>query len=184
LWLVALVVVGLVFAAGTLGAPGSRGISVLLAAFLGALATLVFTEWRQARQRVSARMGYARLLVAEIEANEPAVKTLDKHRQRYLFDDLRKYGGYTPPSIEVWPEISVKLAPLIEADEFALINDYYRQLRVLVDLKEGRALRAAKSQSVSRFLDEVMNPLQHEARRLLSKHANPPQRVRWLGVWW
>jgi hypothetical protein len=182
LWIVVLVVVGLLFAAVTIRAPGVRGMSALLAAFLGAFAALVFTEWRQARQRVTARMGYARLLDAEIEANEPVVNQLNKHRGRF-FIDLHKYGGYIPPSIEVWPEISVKLAPLIEADEFASINDYYRQLRFLVDLEAGRALGAAKGQPVSNFLDEV-NPLTQEARRLLSKHANPPQRVRWFGFWW
>jgi hypothetical protein len=181
LWLIVLVVVGLVFGAVTIGAPGVRGMSVLLAAFLGAFATLVFTEWRQARQRVTARIGYARLLDAEVEANEAVIDALGKHRGRFLMT-LRKVG-YTPPTIEVWPEIGASFAPLIEAEEFASINDYYRQLRILVDLKEGRALGAAKGQPVSVFLSRL-NPLTQEARRLLSKHANPPQRVRWLGFWW
>ena len=181
LWLIVLVVVGLVFAAVTIGAPGVRGMSVLLAAVLGAFATLVFTEWRQARQRVTARMGYARLLDAEIEANEPVVNELNKHRLRFLMD-LHKYGGYIPPSIEVWPEISVKLAPLIEAEEFASINEYYRHLRVLVDLKEGRAIAAARGQSVDAFLSRL-KPLTKEARRLLSEYTEPSQRVRWLGFW-
>jgi hypothetical protein len=181
LWLIVLVVVGLVFAAVTIGAPGVRGMSVLLAAVLGAFATLVFTEWRQARQRVTACMGYARLLDAEIEANEPVVNELNKHRVRFLMD-LHKYGGYIPPSIEVWPEISVKLAPLIEAEEFASINEYYRQLRVLVDLKEGRAIGAARGQSVDAFLSRL-KPLTKEARRLLSEYTEPSQGVRWLGFW-
>ena len=179
LWLIVLVVVGLVFAAVTIGAPGVRGMSVLLVAFLGAFATLVFTEWRQARQRVIARIGYARLLHAEVEANEMVMDALGKHRFLMTLPEV----GYTPPTIEVWPEIGASFAPLIEADEFASINDYYRQLRILVDLEEGRALGAAKGQPVSVFLSRL-NPLTQEARRLLSKHANPPQRVRWLGFWW
>src|SRR5215216_4937863 len=166
LWLIVLVVVGLVFAAVAIGAPGVRGMSVLLAAFLGAFATLVFTEWRQARQRVIARIGYARLLDAEVEANEMVMDALGKHR-----------------FLMTLPEVGASFAPLIGADEFASINDYYRQLRILVDLEEGRALGAAKGQPVSVFLSRL-NPLTQEARRLLSKHANPPQRVRWLGFWW
>jgi hypothetical protein len=179
LWLIALVLVGVVLAVGTIGNP-NRAMSVVLGVIVGAFATFVFTEWRHARQRVNALIGYARLLDAEIEANEPVVEALNKYRGRFLRDLLKV--EYTPPTIEVWPEIRVKLAPLIEAEEFASINEYYRQLRVLVDLREGRPLAAAKGRPVD-DLRSTLRSLTQEARRLLSKYANPPQRVRRLGFW-
>jgi hypothetical protein len=141
LWLVALVLVGVALSVVTIGNP-DRATSVVLGVIVGAFVTFVFTDWRHARQRVNALIGYARLLDAEIEANEPVVEALNKYRGRFSWDLLKV--EYTPPTIEAWPEIRVKLAPLIEAEEFASINEYYRQVRVLVDLKEGRPLATAK----------------------------------------
>jgi hypothetical protein len=163
-------------------APEASGIGLddllggLVGAVLVALITVVYTEVREARQRVRARVGYARLLDAEIEANERVANELGKHRDIFLMS-LPKVQ-YTPPTIEAWPKISVKLAPLIEANEFASINEYYRQLRVLVDLKENRALAAERGQPVDKFLSGLRGHTK-EARRLLSKYANPPRRSWW-----
>jgi hypothetical protein len=119
LWLVALVLVGVVLAVVTIGNP-DRATSVVLGVIVGAFVTFVFTDWRHARQRVNAIIGYARLLDAEIEANEP--------------------------------------------------------------VKESRPLATAKGRPVDDLRSTLSN-LTQEARRLLSKYANPPQRVRHLGFW-
>ncbi len=152
----------------------------LVGALVGAFVTLVLTEWRQARQRVRALMGYTRLLVAEIEANDRVVNELGRHSGTYVMT-LPK-AKYTPPTIEVWPEISVELAPLIKADEFTLINAYYRDLRVLVNVPKGRALAAERGEPVDDILYRLGRD-SREVRSLLSKYTDPPPRARWLGIW-
>lgn len=117
---------------------------------------------------------------AEIEVNEGVVNELDQHPGIYVM--TLPQVKYTPPTIEVWPEINVELAPLIKADEFTLINEYYRDLRVLVTVPAGRALAAERSEPV----DDILYRLRRHSREIrsfLSNYADPPQRVRWLGIW-
>jgi hypothetical protein len=133
-----------------------------------AIITILYTELQDARQQARARMGYARLLDAEIEAHEPVVGELRTYQDRFLMS--LSETSYVPPTIKVWPEISAKLAALIEAEDFALLNKYYRELQVLVDLKEKRALAAERGEPIGEYLSR-MEGLTQEARRLLSKYA-------------
>jgi hypothetical protein len=137
---------------------------------------VVYTEIKEARQRVRSRIGYARLSDAEIEANARVANELAKDHDRFLMD-LPKYPSL---AIEAWPELRVRLASLIKLEDFASINDYYRQLRVLVDLKEGRSLEADRGKPVHKFLRGLRDHA-HETRQRLSKYASPPGHAWWLG---
>ena len=115
-------------------------------------------------------MGYARLLNAEIASNEPVVNELRTYGNRHLMSLTE--GSYTLPTIEQWPAISVKLAPLIKPEEFALLAAYYRQLQVLVGLREKQVLAAEGGKPISDYLSE-METCTQKARSLLSKYATP-----------
>jgi hypothetical protein len=167
-------------------APRTSGIGLdnllsgLAGAALVALITMVYTENREARQRIRARMGYVRLLSHELEANKPIVDEIArKYRERLVYS-LHKYD-YPLPKIEVWPEVRVNLAPLLDIAEFAALDDYYRQLQVLLDKKEGRRVPVfEEGKSV-----ESLMLAQHadEAWRIVYKYADPPLRDRFLGFW-
>lgn len=119
-----------------------------------------------------------RLLSHELEANQPVVNEIvRRHRARFVID-LDKYD-YPLPYIEIWPEIRGNLAPLININEFASLDDYYRQLQVLWDKKEGKRVPGAVG---GKSVDELRLEQHAEAsRRIIDKYADPSRRVKWLG---
>jgi hypothetical protein len=105
-------------------------------AILVALFTVGYTEVKESRQRVRARMGYARLLEAEIEANGRVAEIIS-HSPDVSWKDLA--AGYwlsRPPSVEAWKEARAPLAALIRSEDFERLDAYYRLIGVFIDLKE------------------------------------------------
>jgi hypothetical protein len=107
----------------------------LSGALLVFIFTVIYTEIREARQRVRARMGYARLLDDEIEANGRALKRIEEQAD-LSWGDLSSMWLERPPTDEAWKEVREPLVPLINPEDFRKLGEHYRLLAILLDLKE------------------------------------------------
>jgi len=132
-------------------------------AALVALFTVGYTEVREARQRGRARRGYARVLDGEIEANGRALEGIFD-RPDISWIDLPRSWLERPPSDEAWKEIRVPLATLIKGEDFDTLDEHYRLLGVLLDLKEHP--EEAEGQDISVW--GVSSDLKDEVPRLRS----------------
>jgi hypothetical protein len=164
-------------------------------AALVALITVGYTEIREARQRVRAAMGYARLLDAEIEANGRALEVLQDH-SNMPWEEYLQLALARPPSIEIWTQVRAQLAPLIKPEHLAVLDDYYRRIELLLAAKERPLLDAKEvreqlgwevnlAEEGNPALDSIAHALERDtpwARGALSEYANPPRRARWLGL--
>jgi hypothetical protein len=163
-------------------AEGVRGVIVgpdflwggAAGAVLVALFTIGYTEVREARQRVRARMGYARFLGAEIQANG---ETLEPFNDEDWASEVGQGNALDRISVDAWREARVPLASLIKAEDFDSLVEYYRRLEELMELKGEKVLGAGVAyRRTSAVMDKT--PI---VRGLLSRYANPPARVRRLG---
>jgi hypothetical protein len=149
-------------------------------AVLVALFTVGYTEVRERRQQARERMGYARILDAEIEANGRALERV--HEDTVVsWEDLTRTWLDRPPTDEVWREIRAPLAPLIRAEDFDTLDEHYRLLGVLLDMKEHPPVT---QEPMDVTVYGVSSDLKDEVPRLrdmLSGYANPPGRMKWLG---
>ena len=152
-------------------------LSGVLGAFIVFVLTVLWTEIREARQRTRARIGYARLLDAELEANGRALSNLRENNDM-TWEDLTRALLDRPPSDEAWKEVREPLAPLIKGEDFKALDAYYRLLRVLLELKEYSQNRTDWG------VWGVSSDLEDDTPRLrgkLSRYADPPSRAKWLG---
>lgn len=142
-------------------------------AALVALFTIGYTEVREARQRLRARMGYARILDAEIEANGRALEQV--HEDTVMsWEDFTSTWLERPPTDEVWREIRAPLAPLIRAEDFDILDEHYRLLGVLLDMKEHPSVsREPKDWGVYGVSSDLKDEVPR-LRNMLSRYANPP----------
>ena len=116
---------------------GVRGMSAILGALFGALAALAFTEWREARQRVSERAALARLLIEEVERNSPErddPTVVVSHQQgtedgQEVTQELVFTYTHNPPVLDAWREARARLAQLLDPQDFKALADYYRVLQ-------------------------------------------------------
>lgn len=139
--------------------------------------TVIYTEIREARQRVRARMGYARLLDDEIEANGRALERVEK-RSDLLLEDWTKMWLERPPTDEAWKEVREPLAPLLKPEDFRMLGEHYRLLRVLTDLTEHP--RESKDLTVWGVSGDLSDEVP-QLRSMLARYENPSRRERWLG---
>ena len=178
----------------------SVGLDNLLSGAAGAvfvaLITVGYTEIREARQRVRASMGYARLLDAEIEANSRALEVLQEH-SNMPWEEYLQLALVRPPSIEIWTQVRAQLAPLIKPEHLAVLDDYYRRIGFLLDAKDRPLLDAKDvrerlgyqgmdlTEEGNFALDSIAYNLDRDtpwARGALSVYVNPPWHRRWLGL--
>jgi hypothetical protein len=157
------------------------GLLALSGALLVFIFTVIYTEIREARQRVRARIGYARLLDDEMDANLRALERIQSERDHSLsWEDLAHVWLERPPTDEAWKEVREPLAPLIKPDDFRTLAEHYRLLRVLLDLKENPREEEEEGLTVwgvsSDLYDEAM-----QLRSMLTRYGTPGKRERWLG---
>ena len=165
-------------------AEGVRGVSGSLdvlwsgaaGAVLVALFTIGYTEVREARQRARVRMGYARLLDAEIEANGRALERIHE-RTDVSWEDLATDWLESPPTDEAWKEIRASLAPLIKAEDFNTLDEHYRLLGVLLDMKNHpQDTKGSIDWGVYGISSDLKDELPR-LRSMLARYANPPRRA-------
>jgi hypothetical protein len=156
-------------------------LSGAVGAFIVFVLTVLWTEIREGRQRVRARMGYARLLDTEIEANDRALEELYGRTSTTAmsWEDFTR-SWLSPPSAEAWKEVRESLAPLIKAEDFGRLNEYYRLLGVLIEMMREEI--AGYTDSAARDISYDLKDETAELRDMLCGYANPPRRVRWLGL--
>jgi hypothetical protein len=150
-------------------------------AVLVALFTVGYTEIREARQRVRTRMGYTRLLDTEIEANGRVLERFDKEGDMSWEDVAWKWLD-APPTDEAWKEVREPIVALIKAEDFDALNEYYRLLGVLLDLKEHP--KADPEWHQREHVPGVASDLVAETpelRAMLSRYATPSSREKLLG---
>ena len=154
-------------------------------AVLVALFTVGYTEIREARQRVRARIGYARLLDAEIESNGRVTEVI-AFSPEVSWKDLNPAADFwlsRSPSVEAWKEVREPLAVLIKSEDFQRLDAYYRRIGVFIALKENPPPTGTGEPpplSAYEFSDEL-EAEKPDLRRMLSRYANPPRHTRWLG---
>lgn len=119
--------------------------------------TVLWAAVRDGRQRVRARIGYARLLEAELESNQgvlnrlqfpPTLEDLAKGEDPlagpafrgapwWLWSDFLDSPFYTWPThpsrltLDAWREVREPLVPLINAEDFKTLDLYYRLIAEL-----------------------------------------------------
>jgi len=150
---------------------------------LVALFTIGYTEVREARQRVRARMGYARLLDAEIEDNGRVMEALSYVPQVTWKALAEGYWLESPPSVEAWKEVRAPLAALIKPEDFERLDAHYRRIGVFMDRKEHPPLEEEQlpaALSAWGFSSDLKDEVPR-LRSMLAGYANPPARVRRLG---
>jgi hypothetical protein len=82
---------------------------------------------------------------------------------------------------EAWKEVREPLAPLIRAEDFDVLDQYYRLLGRLVEMKPPDPQKPPASYgAIDRLTSDVRGRTQN-IRDMLSGYANLPSRVKWLG---
>jgi hypothetical protein len=163
--------------------------NIIVGALLGALVTFVFSEVRQARQRVSEKSGLARLLLAEIEHNSP-----DRASPTVIVGKriVQAYVAH-PPKLEAWKETRVRLAQLLDPEDFVALTNYYQIVQKLTDdatpisvfrKQVGPAKAGPEVQVRSHRLspeEPSWNERTEDLQSRLRRYANPPRRLRLIG---
>jgi hypothetical protein len=150
-------------------------------AVLVALFTVGYTEVREARRRVRTCMGYAKLLDTEIEANCRVLEKFDEVGDMSWQEAAWNWLN-SPPTAEVWTEVREPIVSLISPEDFDALNEYYRLLRVLLDLKEYPGANPSWHQL--EHVSGVAGDLVAETpglRDRLSRYARPSSRAKLIG---
>lgn len=152
----------------------------LTGALLVFIFTVIYTEIREARQRVRTLMGYARLLDDEIEANSRVLEMVQT-ASKISWMEVTSAWLSRPPTDEAWKAVREQLAPLMSPEDFRTLSEHYRLLVVLVDLVGHQTTSSTSDLTVW----GVSSDLTDEAPRLrsmLSRYENPSRRKRWIGL--
>lgn len=149
----------------------------LSGALLTFIFTVVYTEIREARQRLRARIGYARLLHDEIEANGRALERIEE-QTNLSWEDLSSVWLERPPTDDAWRQVREPLASLMKPEDFRTLGEHYRLLGILRDIKEHP--REAKDLTVWGVSSDLTDETP-QLRKMLSGYENPSRRERWLG---
>jgi hypothetical protein len=146
-------------------------------AILVAIFTVVYTEFREARQAANERAGLARLLAHEVERNEGAVEVAQggpEHGEG-VKELVRVRTSTNLPSAEAWVEARARLAQLMARHDFAAIADYYAVVQGL-----GSPSGATRPYSVG-AVEPGWKERTADVKNRLAKYAELPLPWRHLG---
>lgn len=161
---------------------------IALGAILGAFASLVFGEWREARQRIWEKAGLARLLLAEVERNSP-----DRKKPSVVIKEVVDARGirhevvetYTekPPMLDAWRETRTRLAQLLESQDFMALADYYQILQTLADNPSPSHVNPGEEKESQVWISEDQSwpERTEDLKKRLQRYADPPRRARLIG---
>ena len=157
----------------------------LTGALLVFIFTVIYTEIREARQRVRECAGLARLLAHEVARNEDqnTVKTRRENVPGGEEQEVLMVWGASPTVVDVWIEARTRLAQLMDREDFNVVADYYRTLQTLAEKIEPRRTEERAQEAIAVPGHEPSwEERTEQVKELLNQYSEPGKRQRWIGL--